>query len=202
MASSQRNANKLATIAVETDALTIEADASDPASVQRAFTLTENHSGSPEVVIYNASARPRGPLAELNPEDVRHSIEVTAFGAFLAVREAAKRMIPRGRGAILLTGATAGLKGGYSGSAPFAMGKFALRGLAQSAARELGPKGIHVAHVVVDGSVRSDDQPDPADKPDSTLSADSIAQSYLNLLRQPQDAWTLELDLRPWGEAF
>lgn len=110
-------------------------------------------------------------------------------------------MVPQGQGAILLTGATAGLKG-YAGSAAFAMGKFALRGLAQSAARELGPKGIHVAHIVVDGGVRSAARVDPTDKPNSTLSPDGVAQAYIDLLRQPRDAWTFELDLRTWVETF
>jgi NAD(P)-dependent dehydrogenase (short-subunit alcohol dehydrogenase family) len=110
-------------------------------------------------------------------------------------------MIPKGRGAILLTGASASVKG-FPLSSAFAMGKFALRGLAQSAARELGPKGIHVAHVVIDGAVRSVVRPDPSDHPDSTLSPDGIAQCYLDLLRQPRDAWSLEVELRPWVETF
>ena len=110
-------------------------------------------------------------------------------------------MVPNGRGAILLTGATAGVKG-FANSAAFAMGKFALRGLAQSAARELGPKGIHVAHFVIDGGVRSSQRPDPADRPDSMLDPDAIAQTYVDVLRQPRSAWSLEVELRPWVERF
>lgn len=196
-----RDTEKLATLAAETGALTLAADAADPAAVQQLFDTLDERLGPPDVVIYNASGRLRGPLAELDPEGVRKAVEVTAFGAFLTVQQAARRMVPQGRGAILLTGATAGLKG-YAGSAAFAMGKFALRGLAQSAAREFGPKGIHVAHVVVDGGVRSTTRPDPAAKPDSTLSPDGVARAYLDLLRQPRDAWTFELDLRPWVETF
>ena len=196
-----RDVGKLASLAAETGAVALPADASDPAAVERLFAAVDERIGPPDVVVYNASGRLRGPLADLDPEGVREAIEVTAFGAFLAVRQAARRMVPAGRGAILLTGATAGLKG-FAGSAAFAMGKFALRGLAQSAARELGPKGIHVAHVVVDGGVRSATRPDPAGNADSTLSPDGVAQAYLALLRQPRDAWTFELDLRPWVETF
>ena len=128
-------------------------------------------------------------------------MEVSAFGGFLATQQAARRMVPKGQGAILLTGASASVKG-YARSAAFAMGKFALRGLAQSAARELGPKGIHVAHFNIDGGVRSAGRPDPEDRPDSTLSPDGIAQTYLDILRQPRNAWSLEVELRPWVETF
>ena len=119
----------------------------------------------------------------------------------LAAQQAARRMVPLGRGAILFTGASASVKG-YPLSAPFAMGKFALRGLAQSAARELGPKGIHVAHVVIDGGVRSASRPEPADRPDSMLDPAAVADTYLSLLRQPRSAWSMEVELRPWVEAF
>ncbi len=125
-------------------------------------------------------------------------LEITAFGAFLVVQQAARRMLPQGHGAILLTGATAGVKG-FANSAAFAMGKFALRGLAQSAARELGPKGIHVAHFVIDGAVRSASRPDTAD---NTLDPDAVAQTYLEVLRQPRSAWSLEVEMRPWVEKF
>src|SRR5262249_40379428 len=153
------------------------------------------------VVQYKASARADGPIGELDPEAVRRAIEISAFGGFLTVREAARRMIPHGRGAILLTGASASVKG-YPHSAAFAMGKFALRGLAQSTARELGPKGIHVAHFVIDGGVRSARRPDPPDRPDSTFDPDAIVQTYIEVLRQPRSAWSLEVELRPWVETF
>ena len=157
--------------------------------------------GAPDVVVYNASYRTRGPFVELNADEVAKSLAVTAFGGFLVAQEAAKRMLPRGHGAILLTGASASVKG-YAQSAPFAMGKFALRGLAQSMARELQPHGIHVGHVVIDGGIRSERRPDPPDKPDSMLDPDAIAQSYLHLLRQPRSAWAWEIELRPWLEKF
>jgi NAD(P)-dependent dehydrogenase (short-subunit alcohol dehydrogenase family) len=196
-----RGAEKLAPLAAEIGAKTFTVDASDPEAVARLFDQTDDQLGEPDVVIYNASARARGRIAELDPAQVRRAIEISAFGGFLVTQHAAKRMIPRGRGAILLTGATASVKG-FALSSAFAMGKFALRGLAQSAARELGPHGIHVAHFVIDGGVRSADRQDPADRPDSTLDPDGVAQSYLDILRQPRNAWSLEVELRPWVETF
>jgi NAD(P)-dependent dehydrogenase (short-subunit alcohol dehydrogenase family) len=152
-------------------------------------------------VVYNASYRTRGPFVELVPAEVGKAIAVSAFGAFLVGQAAAKRMLPKAHGAILFTGASASVKG-YAQSAPFAMAKFALRGLAQSMARELSPQGIHVAHFVIDGGIASDRRPMPADKPDSLLNPDAIAQSYLHVLQQPRSAWTQELELRPWVEKF
>jgi NAD(P)-dependent dehydrogenase (short-subunit alcohol dehydrogenase family) len=196
-----RNVEKLAPLAAETGAQTFPVDASQPAAVARLFEDVDGRLGEPDIVVYNASARAHGPIAELDPEAVRKAVEISAFGGFLVVRQAARRMIPHGRGAILLTGASASVKG-YAHSAAFAMGKFALRGLAQSVARELAPKGIHVAHFVIDGGVRSARRPDPADRPDSTLDPNAIAQTYLDILRQPRSAWSLEVELRPWVETF
>ena len=196
-----RNVEKLAALAAEIRAHTFVVDATDPAGVAHLFEEADTRLGEPDVVVYNASARAHGPIAELDPEAVRKAIEVSAYGGFLVVQQAARRMIPHGRGAILLTGASASVKG-YPLSAAFAMGKFALRGLAQSTARELGPRGIHVAHFVIDGGVRSARRPNPADRPDSTLDPDGIAQTYLNILRQPRSAWSLEVELRPWVETF
>ena len=196
-----RNIEKLAPLAADPGAETFAVDASDPAGVSRLFADADGRLGEPDVVLYNASARAHGPIAELDPEAVRKAIEISAYGGFLVAQQAARRMIPHGRGAILLTGASASVKG-YPLSAAFAMGKFALRGLAQSAARELGPKGIHVAHFVIDGGVRSARRPDPADRPDSTLAPDGIAQTCIEVLRQPRSAWSLEVELRPWVETF
>jgi NAD(P)-dependent dehydrogenase (short-subunit alcohol dehydrogenase family) len=153
------------------------------------------------VVVYNASARSRGPFVELDPAEVAKALTVTAYGGFLVSQAAAKRMLPNRHGAILLTGASASVKG-YAQSAPFAMGKFALRGLAQSMARELAPHGIHVAHFVIDGGIRSAARPDPTDRPDSTLDPAAIAASYLHVLQQARSAWTWEVELRPWVEKF
>jgi len=196
-----RNIEKLAPLAAEIGAETFAVDASEPAAVARLFTEADRRLGEPDVVLYNASARAPGPIAELDPEAVKKAVEISAFGAFLVTQQAARRMIPHEHGAILLTGASASVKG-YPLSAAFAMGKFALRGLAQSTARELGPKGIHVAHFVIDGGVRSARRPDPNDRPDSTLNPDGIAQTYLEILRQPRSAWSLEVELRPWVEKF
>jgi len=181
--------------------VTFAVDASDPTAVARLFAETDDRLGEPDVVHHNARARAHGPIAELDPEAVRKAVEISAFGGFLTVKQATRRMIPHGRGAILLTGASASVKG-YPHSAAFAMGKFALRALAQSTARELGPKGIHVAHFVIDGGVRSARRPDPAERPDSTLDPDAIAQTYIEILRQPRSAWSLEVELRPWVETF
>ena len=196
-----RDPSKLEKLAGETGASVFSADASQPAAVAQLFADVEARLGEPDVVVYNAGARLQGSVAEIDPPAVRDALGVTAFGGFLAVQQAAKRMIPRGHGAILLTGASASVKG-FARSSAFAMGKFALRGLAQSAARELGPKGIHVAHFIIDGSVRSAHRANPAGRPDSTLNPDSIAQTYVDVLRQPRDAWSLEVELRPWVETF
>jgi NAD(P)-dependent dehydrogenase (short-subunit alcohol dehydrogenase family) len=196
-----RNVAKLAPLVVETGAAAFEADAAEASSVAALFEAATKRIGEPDVVVYNASGRAPGSLADLEPAAVARALGVTAFGAFLVAQQAAKRMIPHERGAILLTGATAGVKG-FANSAAFAMGKFALRGLAQSAARELGPKGIHVAHFVIDGGVRSSRRPDPVERPDSLLDPDAIAQTYVDVLRQPRSAWSLEVELRPWVERF
>jgi NAD(P)-dependent dehydrogenase (short-subunit alcohol dehydrogenase family) len=196
-----RGIQKLDSLMRETGAQAFAADAADPQSVAKLFEDVADRMGAPEVVVYNAGARVHGPLADLDPSAVLRAISTTAYGGFLVTQQAAKCMLPLGRGAILLTGATASVKG-FAQSAAFAMGKFALRGLAQSAARELGPHGIHVAHFVIDGSVRAAQRPDPADRPDSTLDPDAIAQSYVDVLRQARSAWSLEVELRPWGERF
>ena len=196
-----RDVGKLAALAAETKAETFAVDASDPAAVASLFEAVDDRLGEPDVVVYNASGRTRARIVELEPEQVRRAMEVSAFGGFLVVQQAARRMVPHGHGAILLTGATASVKG-FPLSSAFAMGKFALRGLAQSAARELSPQGIHVTHFIIDGGVRSASRPDPVDRPDSTLDPDAIAQTYIDTLRQPRSAWSWEIELRPWVESF
>ena len=167
----------------------------------RLFDEVEARIGAPDVVVYNASGRARGRFVDLVPADVERAIAVSAFGGFLVAQQAVRRMLPKGHGAVLLTGASASVKG-YPQSAPFAMGKFALRGLAQSMARELAPQGIHVAHIVIDGGIRGAARTEAADNPDSMLDPDAIAASYLHLLRQPRSAWSWEIELRPWVERF
>jgi NAD(P)-dependent dehydrogenase (short-subunit alcohol dehydrogenase family) len=193
-----RATDKLATLAQETKASLHACDATERAQVDRLFAALDP---APDVVVYNASYRTRGPFTELDPAEVAKAIDVSAFGGFLVAQAAAKRMLPKRRGAILFTGASASVKG-YAQSAPFAMGKFALRGLAQSMARELSPQGIHVAHFVIDGGIRSATRTEPDDKPDSMLDPDAIALSYWNVLQQPRSAWTWELEVRPWVEKF
>lgn len=196
-----RNTQKLASLAAETRAKTFACDASDPDQVQKLFQDADKALGEPDVVIYNASGRLRGAITELDPKAVEQAIAASAFGGFLAAQQAAKRMLKHRHGAILFTGATASVKG-YALSSPFAMGKFALRGLAQSMARELSPQGIHVAHFVIDGGIRNPGRDEPADRPDSMLDPDAIAQTYFNILMQPRSAWTWEIELRPWVERF
>jgi NAD(P)-dependent dehydrogenase (short-subunit alcohol dehydrogenase family) len=196
-----RDADKLSPLCAETGAKAFACDAVDPAQVARMFAAVESAIGAPQVVVYNASARARGPVAELVPAEVERAIMVSAYGGFLVAREAVARMLPKRQGAVLFTGASASVKG-YPLSAPFAMGKFALRGLAQSMARELAPQGIHVAHFVIDGAIRNPGRVEPADKPDSMLDPDAIAATYLGVLAQPRSAWAWEVELRPWVERF
>ena len=196
-----RNVGKLEALASEIGAQTFTADAGDAASVERLFAEADEKLGTPDLVLFNAAARVRGRIVDIDATDVLRALQISAFGGFLVVQEAAKRMVPRQHGAILLTGATASVKG-FALSSSFAMGKFALRGLAQSAARELGPQGVHVVHFVIDGGVRSGVRPDPSDSPDSTLDPDGVAESYISALRQPRNAWSWEIELRPWVERF
>jgi NAD(P)-dependent dehydrogenase (short-subunit alcohol dehydrogenase family) len=196
-----RNIDKLGPLCEATGAKAIACEATDAAHVAQLFSDVEAATGAPDVVVYNASGRARGPVAELVPAEVRRALMVTAFGGFLVAREAVARMLPKRHGAVLFTGASASVKG-YPLSAPFAMGKFALRGLAQSMARELAPQGIHVAHFVIDGAIRNPGRVEPADKPDSMLDPEAIAATYLSVLYQPRSAWTWEVELRPWVERF
>ncbi|MBO0763997.1 MAG: SDR family NAD(P)-dependent oxidoreductase [Hyphomicrobiaceae bacterium] len=199
-----RNVNKLAPLAGEIGALTIAADATKLDSVVSLFTEVDRQLGRLDVALYNASYRVRGPFLDLVPQEVARSMDVSAFGAFLVAQEAARRMVEQGGGAILFTGASASVKG-YAQSAPFAMGKFALRGMAQSLARELGPKGIHVVHFVIDGGVRSPERgrvEGAGDASDSLLDPAAIAETYMAVLKQHRSAWSLEVEVRPWVERF
>jgi len=196
-----RRTDKLAALQQETGASAVACDAADPEDVSRLFAGVDRMEGDLAVAVYNPSFRVRGALVDLDPGDVRKSLEVTAFGAFLVAQQAARRMVPKKAGTILLTGASAGVKG-YPRSAPFAMGKFALRGLAQSMARELHPQGVHVGHVVIDGAIRNPGRSEPAEKPDSMLDPDSIAEVYVQLIDQDRSAWSWEIEVRPWVETF
>jgi NAD(P)-dependent dehydrogenase (short-subunit alcohol dehydrogenase family) len=196
-----RSVEKLGALCSETNARAFACDATNAEEVERLFGLVEREINAPDIVVYNASGRSRGAFVDLVPAEVAQAIAVSAFGGFVVAQQAVKRMLPNKHGAILFTGASASVKG-YPQSAPFAMGKFALRGLAQSMARELSPQGIHVAHFVIDGGIRSATRVETPERPDSMLDPDAIAQSYWNVLQQPRSAWSWELELRPWVEKF
>jgi NAD(P)-dependent dehydrogenase (short-subunit alcohol dehydrogenase family) len=201
VAMASRDPDKLQKLAEETAGVTFACEATEPEEVAALFEVVIATQGVPDIVVYNASARARGPVTDLIPEEVARAIAVSAYGGFLVVQQAARHMVARGSGAILLTGASASVKG-YPNSSAFAMGKFALRGLASSMARELSPKGVHVAHFVIDGGIRSTARLDPNDNPDSMLDPDAIAETYWQVANQPRSAWTWEVELRPWVEKF
>jgi NAD(P)-dependent dehydrogenase (short-subunit alcohol dehydrogenase family) len=196
-----RSTADLADLAKEIGAQTFACDASKRTEVEKLYADLDGGFGAPEIVIYNPSYRTRGPVAELDPAEVEKSLMVTAFGGFLVAQQAAKRMLPKKHGCIVFTGASASMKG-YAQSAPFAMGKFALRGLAQSMSRELHPQGIHVAHIVIDGGIKSARRQEPSGKTASLLNPNSIAATYLHIIHQPHSAWSSEVELRPWVENF
>lgn len=197
-----RDTAKLDGLVRDTGGRAYPCDASRPDQVERLLASVGNDLGEPDIVVYNPSYRTRGPLVELDPAEVEKALMVTCFGGFLVGQAAARGMLRRGSGTILFTGASASVKG-YAESAPFAMGKFGLRGLAQSMARELAPLNIHVAHFVIDGGIQ---QPAGAltreEAADDMLHPDAIAETYLQIHRQHRSAWTWEIELRPWVEKF
>jgi len=197
-----RSASKIAPDLAKAGAKAYRCDASKREDVTRLFDQVIAELGVPDLAIYNASGRVRGPLTELDAAAVEQALLVSAYGGFLVGQRAARHMLEKGRGTILFTGASASVKG-YAQSAPFAMGKFALRGLAQSMARELAPKNIHVAHFVIDGGIgRANDPRAAARGEDGMLDPDAIAQAYMDTYRQHRSAWAFEVDLRPWVEKF
>ena len=197
-----RKPEKLDALAREANARVYACDASSRTDVPALFKSVTADLGTPDVVVYNPSYRTRGPIAELDPVEVEKALMVTCYGGFLVGQAAARLMLARGHGSVLFTGASASVKG-YAQSAPFAMGKFALRGLAQSMARELSPQGIHVAHVVIDGGIRQQNDPRANQRgADGLLEPDAIAETYLHIHRQHRSAWTWEVELRPWVETF
>ena len=203
VALASRCVDDLAGLASEVSATVHTCDASRREDITALFSDLDE-TGAPDIVVYNPSARVRGAITELDGAEVEHAIQITALGAFHAAQEAAKRMLPTKHGGILFTGATAGVKA-YGKSTTFAMGKFALRALAQSLARELHPKGVHVGHFIIDGGIRNPNRPervDAAENPDSMLDPDAIAREYWNLLTQHRSCWSWEVDLRPWVEKF
>jgi len=196
-----RNIDKLAPLANEIGARAYACDATDPDAVGTLFEAFDADLGIPDILVYNPSRRVPGPITEVDPTDTKDAILVSAYGAFLAAQQAAGRMLKAGGGTMLFTGASAGVKG-YARSAPFAMGKFALRGLCQSLARELSPQNIHVAHFVIDGLILNESRGVPYNDPATCLDPDAIAQTYLSIARQHPSAWTWEIELRPSVETF
>ena len=195
VALASRNLENLSPLARKMNAKAFAADAASPASLVRLFSEVDVALGEPEVVLFNPSDRIRGDLLTLDMQAAAAAIQTTAIGALVTAQEAARRMLPKGRGSIFFTGATAGVKG-FARSSVFAMGKFAVRGLAQSLARELGPKGIHVVHFVIDGGVVQ------GSEALDVLSPRAIARSYMAALAQPPGAWSWELELRSHMEPF
>lgn len=198
-----RSGEKMRAVAEETGANTVLLDGTDETAVAALF---DDLPEPPRVVVYNPSARVRGPIAELDVDDVRRAVDITAIGAFLAGKHAARRMLAAEpvndkRGTILFTGASAGVKG-FPQSAPFAMGKFAQRGLAEAMSRELHPKGIHVAWINIDGGILNPNRTGSESTPGSMLRPEAIAQTYRHLIEQDRSAWSNEIAVRPWVERF
>ena len=197
-----RNIKKLDSLKEEINAETLSCDAGDIQSVYSLFELIDKSIGTPNLVIYNPSVRIKGSIIDIDAEETRRAINITCFGAFLVAQQAAKRMLSRGSGSIFFTGASAGVKG-FANSSVFAMGKFGLRGLAQSLARELHPKNIHIGHFVIDGGIQSKNNiTNQFLEKDNMLDPDAIAKSYLEFHRQDRSAWAWEIELRPWVEKF
>jgi len=193
-----RNIDKLSALARETDALSIACDATEPAQVEALFSEVAAKLGQPSIVVYNAGRRVRGAIETLDPTEVQRAWLATCFGGFLVGRHAARGMLAAGNGTILFTGATASVKA-FAQSAAFAMGKFGLRALAQSMARELAPKNIHVAHIVIDGAIATNTEDRASNR---FLDPNAIAREYLHLINQHPSAWTWEIELRPAHESF
>ena len=196
-----RNPGKLDDLCKETGASAYECNVIDGPSVDALFDAVVAEKGVPNLVVYNPSARARGPITEIDREEVKNAVLITCYGGFVVAQKAAELMLERGNGSILFTGASASVKG-YPNSSSFAIGKFGLRGLAQSMARELHPQNVHVGHVVIDGAIRNPGRSEPADRPDSMLDPEAIAATYLALIDQPRSAWSWEIELRPFVERF
>ena len=197
-----RDITKLKQIADEAGSSLHKCDAGKVEDIKQLFNELDEINETPEIVIYNPSARASGPIQDLDPEKAKEALNVTCYGAFLVAQQASKRMLQVGHGSIFFTGATAGVKG-FANSSVFAMGKFGLRGLAQSLARELHPKNIHIGHFVIDGGISSQLRPERHDNGnDNMLDPDALAETYLQVHRQHRSAWAWEIELRPWIEKF
>ena len=191
-----RNVDKLRNLKEEINAQTFKCDSSDIESVSNLFKETDKTIGIPNLVIYNPSVRLKGSITELDPKQTQEAINVTCFGAFLVAQEASKRMLKRKSGSIFFTGASASIKG-FANSSVFAMGKFGLRGLAQSLARELHPKNIHIGHFIIDGGIGRQSMGTY-----EMINPNAIAKTYLQFHNQDKSAWSWEVELRTWMEKF
>ena len=197
-----RNIEKLENLSIKTKASLHKCDASKIEDVSHLFEDLDTRLGTPELVVYNPSGRLRGAIETLDPNKTKEALDVTCFGAFLVAQQAAKRMLKKGSGSIFFTGASAGVKG-FANSSVFAMGKFGLRGLAQSLARELHPKNVHISHFVIDGGIRSATRSDRESNGNcDMLEPDEITKTYLQFHQQHKSAWAWEVELRPWMETF
>ncbi len=197
-----RNVDKLSDICQETGALAYKCDAVKPDQVETLFSSVMGDLGAPDLAIYNASNRVRGPITDIDPDAVLRAMQISCYGGFLMAQQAARHMLARGDGAIFFTGASAGVKG-FPNSTSFAMGKFGLRGLAQALARELHPQNIHVGHFIIDGGISKGPEDPRNDRgPDGLLDPDAIAETYWDFWKQPPNSWAWEIELRPWSEKF
>ena len=197
-----RNPDKLVALKKETHAHVFTCDAADPIQGEELCEKSDETIGTPEIVIYNPSARVRGSIVDVDPYETKKAIEITCYGGFLVAQQSAKRMIKKGEGNIFLTSASAAVKG-FPLSSVFAMGKFGLRGLAQSLARELHPKNIHIGHFVIDGGISASHRDErKEDGSYKFLDPDEIAKSYLHFYKQHKSSWSWEIELRPWLEKF
>jgi NAD(P)-dependent dehydrogenase (short-subunit alcohol dehydrogenase family) len=183
------------------EALEVQADAGERAQVAAAFKSIRERLGEVDVLLYNAGAGPFGSIADVSPEQFENCLRINALGAFLCAKECVPSMAARGRGVILITGATAGVKAGAR-SVAFGPANFAKRGLAQSLARDLGPKGIHVAWINIDGTIDLPNRSIPNMKKEDMLNPDAIAETFWHLAHQDRSAWTIETELRPFKEKF
>ena len=191
-----RNIDKLESLKKEIDALVFKCDSTENKSVQNLFLQTDSIIGTPEIVIYNPSLRIVKPFIEYDPDEMLQSIKVNSYGAFLVAHESVKRMLKIGKGNIFFTGSSASVKG-FAKSASFAMGKFGLRGLAQSLARELHPQNIHIGHFVIDGGIGKEQVGNY-----QMIHPDEIAKQYLNFYLQDKKAWSWEIEIRTNTEKF
>ena len=200
IALASRDKEKNNNFKTELGASVFQCDVSNPLAVINLFESLDKHFGIPDLVIFNPSKRLPGSIVNLDVSDVKIALDTTCLGGFLVAQQAAKRMIKRGSGAIFFTGASASIKG-FPNSSVFAMGKFGLRGLAQSLARELHPKNIHIGHFIIDGSIGKFSGSEN-ENPKNRLNPDEIAKSYLHFFLQDRSSWSWELELRPWVENF